>query len=211
MTTRSARSRVTAVLIPGLAVAILAMACASPPQHYYVLGEPDDLPAAIGCQRQTILVDPVTIPQEDDRPQILIREGTDTVSVNEQQRWAMPLKDAVAHLLAAQLSRSFPEYRFVTQDSSAAALAVGRLAVDVTRFDSFRAQRRDVVTAHWVYRAYGSSQAPLQGDALARVVIAGAGYQAIVDGLRDATVEVAHRVAQQLRRDGLDNIGRGAC
>jgi uncharacterized lipoprotein YmbA len=123
----------------------------------------------------------------------------------------MPLKDAVAHLLAAQLSRSFPEYRFVTQDSSAAALAIGRLAVDVTSFDAFRAERRDVVTAHWVYRVYGSPRAPLQGDALAQVVIAGRSYQAIVDGLRDATVEVAHRVARQLRRDGLDNVRRGAC
>jgi uncharacterized protein len=203
MTGRSAWSRVAVILVA---------ACASPPQHYYLLAGPDDLPPAMACQRQTILVDPVVIPQEDDRPQILVREGSDMVSVNEQQRWAMPLKDAIAHLLAAQLSRSLPEYRFVTQDSSAAAFAVGRLAVDVTRFDAFRTDRRDVVAAHWVYRVFGSPRAPLQGDALAQVVIAGRSYQAIVDGLHGATTAVAHRVAQQLHRDGLHSSERrGAC
>jgi uncharacterized protein len=202
MTKRSAWSRVAVTLIPGLAAAVLMAACASPPQHYYLLAGSDDPPPAIACQRQTILVDPVTIPQEDDRPQVLIREGSDTVSLSEQQRWATPLKDAVAHLLAAQLSRSLPEYRFVTRDSSAAALAVGSLAVDVTRFDAFRTERRDVVAAHWVYRVSGSPRAPLQGDALAQVVIAGRSFEAIVGGLRGATAEVAHRVAQELRRDG---------
>ena len=84
------------------AIALLAVACTSPQPRYYVLESlrASDAPAT----RVSVFVEPVTVPAEVDRPQIVRATKSNEVSIEDLHRWASPLQDNVAEVLASDLS-----------------------------------------------------------------------------------------------------------
>lgn len=101
------------------ALALLVCACAtSPPPRYYVLEaiRASDAPAT----RLPVLVEPVAIPAEVDRPQIVRDTGANEVLIEDFDRWASPLQDNVAGVLASDLSAQLG-----TPDVSTSQDAVG--------------------------------------------------------------------------------------
>jgi uncharacterized protein len=178
-----------------LALVSACAACTSPRERLYVLegSSPDRVE---GDCRGTVVLGPVTIPEEVDRPQIVVREGTDQLVMSEQERWALPLKQAIPRTLAAQLDRR-GSYRFVTTSSAAIGSASAHLSVDITRFEVSRTDGA-VVDAHWVYRSAPDDADFAEGDVAARTPVTAAGYDGIVDALRRATDDLAQQIARQL-------------
>jgi uncharacterized lipoprotein YmbA len=181
------------------ALSIALSGCASPREHLYVLDNQSADAISTPENRVTVLLGPIDIPQEVDRPQIVVRDGPSQILLIEQQRWAAPLKDSLPRLLAAELDRNQPDHRFVPTSSGAIATPKGKLAIDVTRFD-VSAVAGATVSAHWVYRSLAQGSLPIEGNALGQAPVSSGNYSEYVEALRLATTQMAAQIAMQLPR-----------
>ncbi|HEY0340954.1 MAG TPA: PqiC family protein, partial [Steroidobacteraceae bacterium] len=168
---------------------VTLVACTSPRERLYTLQGPVSLGAEVsgGAEhRATVFLGPVSIPAEVDRPQLVERGGAYHVTLTEQDRWAVPLREALPRLLAEELTRKSHDRRFVPPSSGAIATPSARLAVDIQRFEGSRSDGV-VVRAHWVYRSTVADSVPVEGDAEAHAAISERGYEGFVDALRRAS------------------------
>ncbi len=85
--------------------ALLLTACvASPPQHFYRL---DAMAAPAGsptAQSLRVAIGRVDVPALIDRSQIVELTGNNEVLINESQRWAEPIAQAIGRVLASDLA-----------------------------------------------------------------------------------------------------------
>jgi uncharacterized lipoprotein YmbA len=93
-----------------LFVAVLLVGCRSstPPVEFYTLNSlsstQGNANTANTDQKLAIGVGPVQIPQILDRPQIVTRSGPNKLTFNDFHRWAGPLEDDFARVLAENIS-----------------------------------------------------------------------------------------------------------
>ena len=90
-------------LILIIVIAVAAAGCASAPSKFYTLNS-----AAVGDGNSkadyAVLVGPVAIPAEVDRPQFTTQVTRNTVAVDEFNRWAEPLNEGIGRVVAADLA-----------------------------------------------------------------------------------------------------------
>jgi len=183
--------------IVGVAAFVLLVACASPREHLYSLEDASpDVPIGTS-DRATVVIERVSVPEVVDRPQVVVREGTYHIRINEQERWATPLKESLPRLLATQLTQRMTDRRFVPASSAAINTPSARLFIDVSSMDLARATGVRVV-AHWVYRPVSRDMVPIEGEAAAHTEITMDGYPGFVDALRRAGIAIAENIAAQL-------------
>jgi len=177
----------------------LLNACASPREHLYTLEDALEQTSVATGARPTVVVGPISLPELIDRPQLVVRSGNYDIVINEQERWAAPLKDQLPRLLAAELSRRVADRRFAAASSSAitdpsAHLLIDILGVDMAHDSGVR------LTAHWVYRPVSPQESPIEGDSAAHTEIVLGGYMGYVDALRRAGLAIADDIADRLVR-----------
>ena len=120
----------TPVLLAALALA----ACATtPPSRFYTLS--GAVPPASATSPLSIVVGPVTIPAVVDRPEIVIAVSENEVWLDEYNRWAGPLGEAIAVAAAEDLAAALGTLR-ATAAVQAATDADYRVSVEVQRFES---------------------------------------------------------------------------
>ncbi|MGN6282323.1 PqiC family protein, partial [Frateuria sp.] len=134
---------------------------------------------------------PVSVPAQDDQPQLVIRQGGQGVAPLSGQRWIAPLAEEVRAALSAELAQALH-----AQDAT--GLPSGgkprlRIKVDLRRFDSAPGDYA-LVDAAWSVRQ-------LQGDAMLACTSqfrepVGAGYDALVEGHQRALARLAGEIAQ---------------
>ena len=84
------------------AVAILAAGCASDPTHYFTLTP--TATATTSASKLSVAVGPVSVPATVDRAQIVVSSsGSNQLTFDEFNRWASPLQDNLAHVVAEDL------------------------------------------------------------------------------------------------------------
>ena len=116
-----------------LAALALAACATSPPSRFYTLsGAP--APSA-PSSALSIVVGPVTIPAVVDRPEIVVTVGANEVWLDEFNRWASPLADAIAVATAENLSAQLATSRATSLVQSAVE-ADYRVSIEVQRFES---------------------------------------------------------------------------
>ena len=84
-------------------VAAFAAGCTSAPSRFYTLNST----ATGGASAKSdlaIMVGPVSIPAEVNRPQFTVQVATNRVAVDEFNRWAGPLNENIARVVAGDLS-----------------------------------------------------------------------------------------------------------
>ena len=126
--------RLAAVLTLTCALAILAAGCASPASRFYTLSAaptpattPSDLSVAVG---------PVSVPAAVDRPEIVVRLGPNQVKLDEFNRWASPLQNNIARVVAENLVALLGTPRVTLSPQTLSADADYRAAIEVQGFDS---------------------------------------------------------------------------
>ena len=131
----------------GLAATLLLGACAeSAPFSYYTLVGPVDAvpatPIPLGTARAPVLIEvmPTNVPQQVQRPQLVLTTGGGQVKFLEQQRWSQPVADEISQALSQDLTRSLPAID-VYRSTHADTQAVYRIALNVQRFDSVPGSR----------------------------------------------------------------------
>jgi uncharacterized protein len=180
-------------LTAAMAATLLA-ACASAPTHYYTLvPAPDSAPAENGMPSAPFQFEllPIGVPAQDDVPQLVVRQGGQSVNMLNGERWIAPLADEVRNALSVDLSR-----RLDAQDIRGGLPVDGkpvlRIKVDVNRFDSSPGAYA-LIEATWTIR-------PLKGDVVLTCTSrinesVGQGYEGLVAGHQQALGELADRIA----------------
>jgi len=120
------------------AVGIVAFGCLGPgtermPQLYVL-----DAVGPVADSATTDLaigVGPVSIPERLDRPQIVTRSSRYEVELAEFDRWAEPLEQSFARVLAENLSRAIPTDRISLYPWNRSTPVELQVAVVVTRFE----------------------------------------------------------------------------
>lgn len=125
-----------------LVLILMLGACGSPPrERFYTLDAPEPPAAVEGAP--SIAVGPVTIPEIVDRPQLVVRVRANEVVLTEQERWAEPLRGAIARVVAANLAIALGARVAAPRNGDADY----RVVLDVQRFDS--ADEGALIDAVW--------------------------------------------------------------
>ncbi|HEU4670329.1 MAG TPA: PqiC family protein [Dyella sp.] len=183
--------------LAALGAALALGACASAPTHYYTLVPPAPAASGRGGVGPAFELLPVSIPAQDDQPQLVVRQGGQGVALLQGQRWIAPLGDEIRGALSADLAGSLGR-----PDVSGLAHAgepVVRIKVDVRRFDS-QPGGYALLEAGWSLRL-------LDGDGDPRSLACastfkqpvGEGYDALVRGHQQALGQLADQIARAAR------------
>ncbi len=172
---------------------ILAACAGAPPERFYsLIAEPlTAAPVAATAASPGVSVGPVTVPEAVDRPQIVVRVGANQVAVVEGHRWDEPLKQAIARVVAANLSRG--GLAAVTSRQAAAQDTALRVTIDVQRFESVPG---DSVTLEAVWSVRRTSGAEVRaGHSVLREPCASAGYNALAAAHSLALAKLSEQIA----------------
>src|SRR6202035_1208821 len=83
-------------------VALAACGCSTKPARFYTLdstASPDGAPSA----HMAVTVGPVTVPASVDQPEFVVQVASNRVELDEFNRWAAPLSDSIARVVAGDL------------------------------------------------------------------------------------------------------------
>jgi uncharacterized lipoprotein YmbA len=124
------------VAIPTLcALVALAAGCASTPASRFYTLSAAPTPAAASSDL-SVVVGPLSVPAVVDRPQIVVRVGPNQVRPDEFNRWASPLQNNIARVVAENLVAMLGTPRVTLSSQTVNAEAEYRAAIEVQRFES---------------------------------------------------------------------------
>jgi uncharacterized lipoprotein YmbA len=188
------RLRIAALCV----LAALAAACASPPSHFYTLTA-TATPAAAGdaLPDLSVLVGPVSIPAIVDLPQIVVTTGPNQVTLDEFQRWASPLADNVARVVADDLVAILGTPHVSLFQQSLNASAAYRAAIEVNRFESMPGEAA-VLDAVWLVRRTKDGTA-VTGRTTVREATRDASYAALAEAHSRALARLSRDLAATIR------------
>ena len=169
---------------------LLLSACGSPPrERFYTLDAPEPPVAADGAP--TIAIGPVNIPELVDRPQLVVRVRVNEVVVTEQQRWAEPLRGAIARVVAANLATALGA-RVVAQRNGDPDY---RVTLEVQRFES---GEEALIDAAWTVVPRNGERRT--GRTVAREKPQRKEYDALVAAHSAALAAISREIAAAIRR-----------
>lgn len=122
-----------------LASAALSSCGSSPKTHLYALSEsqatfaPDDASGQV----YSVGITAVSLPEIVDRPQLVLRKGGNEIVLEEQHRWAEPLKRALPRVIALNLSRRLGNVRVASHPQNGLSDADYLIALDFHRFEAW--------------------------------------------------------------------------
>ena len=136
-------------LLPAAAgILILLSACATHPDHFYILSTQ---PAGAGAARTSpplLAALKVTLPSVVDRPEMVLNTSADDVIVQEHERWAAPLADLVTQTLARDLERRRSDLLVADSSVNRSSGSVIKINIDVVQMTVHRGEQASI-EAHW--------------------------------------------------------------
>jgi len=148
----------------------------------------------------SVAVGPVTLPEIVDRPQLVIRIGVNQVAVLDDHRWAEPLRNEIARVVAEDLAQLLGARRVVTYPQHGSQEAEYQVLLDIQRFESTLGQAV-MIDALWAVRRVPDGQ-PKTGRSLVRESTGGEGYDALVAAHSRALATVSLDIAEAIRSAG---------
>jgi uncharacterized lipoprotein YmbA len=184
----------------GLVLACAAVAAAgcgtTAPSRFYTLDAVAAAPAEVPAAHYAVLVGPVSVPADVDRPQIVVQVAPNRVDLDDFNRWAAPLGDAIARAVAGDLA-----VLLGASDVAIAPLANFspdyRVTIDVQRFDSVLG-KSVLVDAVWAVRQTASGQTQ-SGRTTAREAVQGPGFDALAAAHSRALAQISADIAAAIR------------
>jgi uncharacterized lipoprotein YmbA len=191
----SRRSLLALMLIPMLMLA----ACGSPlKERFYVLSaSPMPAPAPGGLSYR-VGVGPVSVPAAVDRPQIVLRVNANRVALQEQSRWAEPLKESIPRVVASNLAVLLGDAQVAADAQDAAVPADCRVTIDIQRFDSVLGEAATLEVLWRVIISSGGTAT--NGRFLIREPAGGQGYDALAAAHSRARAALSQDIAAEIRK-----------
>ena len=162
---------------------VVAAGCAgSAPTRFYVLtpvaGVEKSNPAVPSKAGIAVGVRRVALPDYLDRPQIVIRSSPNKLDLAEFDRWAAPLGEAFARVLAENLATMIPTHRVAVFPWPRSAQVDYEVTVEVTQFEG-RLGGECSLVARWSIFG-GENKALLTTGKSSLSESAGGDYEALV-------------------------------
>ena len=179
-------------------VVTFAAGCASPASRFYTLSA-TSTPAGASSD-VSIAVGPVSVPAIVDRPEIVVTTSPNQVRLEEFNRWASPLQNSIARVVAENLVALLGAPRVMLSSQSLSAEADYRAAIEIQSFESAPGQGATLDAVWTVSRAKdGKSQT---GRTTVREVTQGNGYDALAAAHSRALARLSQSIADAVRALG---------
>lgn len=181
-------------LISAIALCAALFGCATPlREQFYTLTPPRSVTAPAAAA--IVVIDPITLPADVDRPQLVVSSGEHEVRILEQQRWAAPLQNAIPRVIAARLEAG--GYRVVVYPEVAAITPHYRVNLAIQRFESTPGKQA-LVAARWNVRTVASGLVR-SGQRVEIEPVASADYATLVAALSRALARIGDAVTSTIQ------------
>ncbi len=184
------------------ALAALAAGCASPPSRFYTLSGTAATPAATSLNL-SVAVGPVSIPAEVDRPEMVVSTGPNQLQLDEFHRWAAPLENNIARVIAENLVAMLGTPRVTLFPQTSGADADYRVAIEVQSFRSALGEAA-VLDAVWIVRRAKDERTETRRSRV-REAVRENGYDALAAAHSRALARLSRDIAEAVR--ALDRFG----
>lgn len=186
-------TRISSVVAGVFFCGLLGACGSSPTASFYTLTVDTTLTPMSSTMPVHVVVNPVTVPDVVDRPQIVTRMGNNQVVLNEFARWGEPLKADIARTIAGDLATLLASDHVSVFNMGVDAAGTWRVRVDVMRFDATPGEAI-TIEALWAVFPPGKPL-PVAGKSLVRQPIDGHGYDALVSAADRALGAVSRDIA----------------
>jgi len=176
---------------------VATVGCATAPSRFYTL---DSTATAIGApiSPTAVMIGSVSVPPAVDQPQFVVQTASNRVEVDEFNRWAAPLSDSIARVVAGDLI-----VLLGTPNIAAAPFAnfdpTYTVTIEVQRFDSIRGEAA-IVEALWTVRKNTDGETR-SGRSVAREAVQGDGFDALAAAHSRALASVSADIATAIRTE----------
>ncbi|MGH7347773.1 MAG: PqiC family protein [Candidatus Rokuibacteriota bacterium] len=160
-------------------------------------------PAATSSNR-SVAVGPVSIPAEVDRPEIVVSTGPNQVQLDEFNRWASPLQNNIARVVAENLVAMLGTPRVTLFAQALSADADYRVAIEVQSFRSAPGEAA-VLDAVWTVRRAQDGRTDTRRTSV-REAVRENGYDALAAAHSRALARLSRDIADAVR--ALDRSGQ---
>jgi uncharacterized protein len=162
-----------------------------PAKQTVTVSSPGRVPAAIG-------VGPIHLPGYLDQHHMVTRMSQNSFAVSEKDRWAEPLADNLAHVLAQNLSMLLPTHQVTLHSGPGQQRPRYQLEIDVLSFET-----DTTGTAHFVARYFlrdvASRQTIAENEARLTATATDRGVEQPVASLSKALGDFSVEVANMIR------------
>jgi hypothetical protein len=194
-------ARRTAHLMVSIALVTAASGCGTTaPSRFYTL-DPTALSDGAAPVNYPIMVGPVSVPAAVDRPEFVVQAAPNRVDVDEFNRWAAPLNDAVAQVVAGDLVKLLGTPN-VASAPMANFVPAYRVTIDIQRFDSVPSQAA-LVEAVWTVHSTAGGETR-SGRTVAREAVQGDGFDALAAAHSRALAKMSGDIAGTIRAEADD-------
>lgn len=171
------------------------IACTSPGKSYYVLTSDGPAPSGGGMG---IGIGPVTLAEYVDRPNLVLAESPNQLSVAEDHRWAGDLSNAIARVVAVNIGRRSSTGNVMTYPWRSDDLLRYQVTLDIRQLHG-GADGFAVIEAGW--RVYLLPERTLVGSGsfTDREALSADGYAPLVAAQSVLLSRLSAKIAQTLR------------
>lgn len=128
--------RVRLPILGFLAGCVLLGCGSSPPTQYYALNEiAPALPLTGAASQVVVRLDPVSIPPELDRLELIHHSAPNRVRIADSQLWAAPLQDQIRRILSDDLAARLPSQLVADPNEPANNEPRRLLSLAIAQFD----------------------------------------------------------------------------
>ena len=177
----------------GLLVLLPLAACASVKPEWYRLTAIPGRPRAARPMR--IELRDVRLARYLDRPDLVRAAGGTRLMIEDGQRWAGPLDEMIAQVLAQDLEQRLPGSTVLRERGALAGEPALVAGVEIDRFETDGAGQA-VLSAKFTIRPAASDGAIRDGRVEAGVAPSGLGTNALVQALSEALAHLADRMVE---------------
>jgi len=164
--------------------------------RFYTLSAAASAPAAT-TSNLSVVVGPVTVPAVVDRPQIVVTTGPNQVRLEEFNRWAAPLQNSIARVVAENLVSMLGTPRVMLFSQALGVDVDYRAAIEVQRFESVPGEASTLDAVWTVSRTKdGKSQT---GRTTVREVPSDKGYDSLASAHSRGLARLSQDIAAPVR------------
>jgi uncharacterized protein len=183
-------------------VALIAACVSTPDSRFYTLNA--TMSRAAESSSLSVVVGPVSVPAEVDRPQIVVSTSLNQVRVDDFNRWASPLQSNISRVVADNLGSILGTPRVTVFPQTSGATADYQAAVEVQNFGSALGEAA-MLDAAWTVRRIKDGKLQV-GRTTVREPALERGYDALAAAHSRAVARLSQDIADAVR--ALDGLGQ---
>jgi hypothetical protein len=168
----------------------------TPPAEFYSL-QPVELSSPVGSMplNVALAVGPVAVPADIDRTEIVTRDAGNQVSFSQYHRWAGPLQQSIASVLAQNIGTLLKTDRVTPFTRENIFQPTHRIVININRFDS-QLSKEFLLDATWSIKELKGSKLLLVRNSIIRESLTSSTYEDLVAVQSKALAALSEEMAR---------------